>query len=487
MYEATLAFAALCFLFVCGYYWRSPAFSIFHPLTFYLAFHGLLFVVRPIIAWFGQYEQIYRAYEFYPSMSDKITVILASTLGMIVFASFSLLAGNAPLRFAEDEASREERRQLTRIFAWVLAICGPLAAYSLINSYGENSNLSGLVLDRSTGVSINTTTIGYITDLQMMAVPLCALILWLARFRLWAFAPLAAFVVLRAGTGIRGPMVAAAVAAGLFYAYDKKIRYPGLKTILAAALLLSFFSLVGADRGASVRQAIGLEEQDAFVKSERKERFLEGMDFGNMEYFEYLVYAIPQRTGTYNYFLNNLQVFTEPVPRKFWPGKPIGEPFPQFSLYDYGYPIGMTRSLPGEGWYSLGWLGVVLWCGLWGYLLGRFYNSFARGKPSTFRIAAYLTFLPILVVGLRDGTSLTFVRQAGVYLMPVFIWYLGAKYLGVPSARELRSALALRRTRASNTDPNADATARRPARRLPAAVRRRRAALDTPSTPAPAE
>ena len=496
MYEIALSFAMLCFLGVCGYYWRSPAFSMFHPMTFYLAFHGLLFVARPILAWARGYDRIYIIYEFTPSQSDKTTAIVAATIGLLSFAFFCLRSGYAPMRFGEDEAIREERRQLSQVFVWVLAICGPLAIYSLMSSFGEENNYVGLITDRSTGVAINTVRNGYFTDLQLMAVSLTAITVWLARFRMAALLPTAAFVLYRASTGGRGPFVAATVSAGLFYLYSKRIRYPGFRVIAGTLALLAFFSFVGADRGAAIRQVIGLEEKDGMESAQSPDRFIEGMDFANMEYFEYLVYVIPQKSGTYDYFLDNLQVFTEPVPRILWRGKPVGEPFRRVWLFDYGNPVGMTKSVPGEGWYALGWLGVVIWCGLWGHVLGTIYNRFVSGDQTTFKTACYLVFLPILIVALRDGLLLSVFRATGVYLMPIFIWSLVAKFTGIPKAAEIRAAMARNRLAAgsaSNGAPDERSGAPDAVRpgatgrsKLPPAVIRRRALLqdDHRSTPA---
>jgi oligosaccharide repeat unit polymerase len=489
MYEASLAIALICFIFTCGFYWRSPAFSVFHPLTFYLAFHGILFVFRPILAWARGYDGLYQVYQFYPSVSDKVTVILAATLGLVAFAFFSLRAGSEPMRFGNENAKRSERGLLGRPFLFVLMICGPLALYSLTKSFGASSNFEGLSLDRTTGVTINTQNIGYIMDLQLMAVPLCVIFIWMCRFRLYSAIPLALFIMLSASTGSRGPSVAAAVSAGMFYLYEKRIRYPGMRVVLGAVLVLAVFGAVGADRGEGIRRAIGLQEGEA-QNTVSNDRFMEGMDFANMEYFEYLVYVIPQRSGTYDYFLDNVQVLTEPIPRVLWSGKPVGEPFRRIWLFDYGFPIGMTRSLPGEGWYALGWLGVLIWCGLWGHVLGRIYSRFVAGRQSTFSTAAYMIFLPTLVVGLRDGLLLTLVRQTGVYLTPVVLWYWLARYMGVPMAGRLDAKIRnAARTMLARRAPANGAPLRiedPDLAKLPPAVRRRRLALGA-TQPDPAE
>jgi len=165
---------------------------------------ALTFALLSFLAWSRDYTLIYQIFHFTPTMEDKVVAILASTLGMLCFAGFALRAGGAPMRFAEDRALTEERRRLSQVFIWTLAVCGPPAIYSLSRNYGADSVYDGLTMDRATGVAINTKNIGYITDLQLMAVSLSALVVWLARFRWWSFVPLVIFGILRAGTGGRG-------------------------------------------------------------------------------------------------------------------------------------------------------------------------------------------------------------------------------------------------------------------------------------------
>jgi hypothetical protein len=56
MYIALLILSVVLFTGVCLYYVGQPAASIFHPATFYLAYHGLVFVIRPIFAWLYAYD-----------------------------------------------------------------------------------------------------------------------------------------------------------------------------------------------------------------------------------------------------------------------------------------------------------------------------------------------------------------------------------------------------------------------------------------------
>lgn len=476
MYDASLALAVVVYLAILVWYLRSPVASIFHPLSWYCAFHGLLFVFRPVLARIYDYSFIYAYIRFTPSPADKITVILASTMGFVIFAFTCLATGNVPMRFVNDAAAREERRRYIRPLLWVLAIAGPPAVYSLSKIYASDDAFifDGIRMDAATGITINTTQIGYVTDMQLMLVSLLAIPLWLARFRPLYFLPVFAFVLLRAGSGGRGPFIVALAVIGLFYLYERRMKRPSTKVMIGAALAFALFSLIGDDRGQSVRKLMGIASQEAEVKRPIAGR-LEGMDFGNMEYFEFLVYVIPQRSGTYDYFLDNFQLLTEPVPRIYWPGKPIGEPFQKIFLTQYGKPYGMTKSLPGEGWYAWGWLGVGIWCGLWGLALGAIYRKFVTSAQTIVQTSAYLVFLPTLITGFRDGLLLTVVKQTAFYLAPVLLWLLIARLMGVPSAPMIRRAMA--RFRPAGGDTPAEPQPAGPGPYLPPAVRRRRLAL----------
>ena len=168
-----------------------------------------------------------------------------------------------------------------------------------------------------------------------------------------------------------------------------------------------------------------------------------------------------------------MQVFTEPVPRVLWSGKPFGAPFERISLFDYGRPYGMTRSMPGEGWYSLGWAGVVIWCGLCGYILGWVYRRFVQSEQNTFQVAAYIMFLPILIVAYRDGQLVTVFRQAIFFVGPILLWLAFARFFKVKMAAEMRqiSGRGHAEPAVGGYSPQAPLSA------LPAAVRRRRLAL----------
>lgn len=482
MYEVALVFSVFCFLGVAFAFGRSKAFSLFHPLTFYLAFHGFIFVFRPIVAYFSDFQYVYRVFQFVPSASDKLTVILASNLGFLCFAAACFRAGGVAMLFRADRASAIEKDRLKPAFLWIMAICAPIGIYSLskvwIGAATYNEGFEGMVRDAGTGVYMNTKNTGYLMEAQLMLATGTAIFAWLFRFRLLALLPLASFVLFRAGTGGRGVFVTALVTVGLLYLYEQRRRFPSMRVSLLLLAVIPAFAFVGNDRGAAIRRAVSSDAQSEIFGLQRSgEKFLEGMDFANMEYFEFVVYAVPQRSRTYSYFTGVLQVFTEPVPRALWAGKPIGAPFNQIKLFDYGRPIGMTRSLPGEGWYSLGWLGVIIWCSLWGWMLGWIYRRYAEGPQNAVQTAAYMMFLPVLIIAFRDGELVTVMRQGLFFIGPLVAWHYLARGLAIPTAQQLRTAMLRKNRTAKGERPLEPQALPASLDHLPPAVKRRHLSL----------
>lgn len=460
MYELALAFSVACFVAVSVWFIRSPLFSFFHPFTFYTAFHGLIFVFRPIVARILEFQEIYRAFQFFPSESDKLTAILASNVGYLAFAFFCLRSGSVPMRFAMDKFTIEERIKLGRFMPWVIAIISPIAIYSLFtlwNDAASGAGITGIVMDNSTGVFIHTSTTGYLYEAQLMLASACTLFAWIYRFHILSMIPFSLFIFGRAGTGGRGPFIIALVALGLIFLYENRKRFANIKIIAISIFAIILFNMIGSDRGAMVRSlASGENSREVTQYTGNELQFMEGMDLGNLEFFEYIIYVVPQRSGTYDYFLNNFQLFTEPIPRMWWNKKPAGAPFKRIFLFDYGRPIGITLSLPGMGWYNFGWLGVIIWCGFWGHALGWIYRKYVEGPQDTLQTAAYMIFLPMMIIAYRDGSVITIFRQGLFFMMPIIIWYGISKTVAIPSASLMRQR-TLRRWRRARLEAKRDA------------------------------
>ena len=109
---------------------------------------------------------------------------------------------------------------------------------------------------------------------------------------------------------------------------------------------------------------------EALTRADQLKLKYDTVDFANYDYLTYVVAMVPERTGRYSWGVQHLQLFTEPIPRALWKGKPVGAPVPYFNLNNYGNFLGLTVTLAGDGWMSGGWFGVVITAGIVGLIVG---------------------------------------------------------------------------------------------------------------------
>jgi oligosaccharide repeat unit polymerase len=443
LYDFLLGLSVLVFAGVTLTYLRHPAASLLHPATTYLGFHGLVFVVRPILARIYDYQAIYRAYEFHPSLSDKITVILAANFGFLVFMGVCLAVAGQPIVNTLDRFDDIERRAIAKPFMIVALALTPIGLASMFDRWiSLSTDLSPMILDRATGIGIHATGTGWFSEADLALVPLTVMFAWLFRFRLWSLLPFATFFLLRAGTGIRGPLVVASLALIMLYLFDHRKRWPEWKTSALLVVVAVTFTFVVADRGRSVREVF-IDNTGQVHGAPQTSAPLEAMDFANLEFFEYLVYTVPKHTGTYDYFISNLQIFTEPVPRIWWPDKPVGAPIKRYNLFDYGYPIGITYSVPGAGWTEMGWIGIIIQCGLFAAMYGWLYRRLMTRRQTNLYLFFYVMMVAATIVTYRDGGLLTIARQMPFYVGPIVLIWCLKRVFRIPSTQAMRETVGV--------------------------------------------
>jgi oligosaccharide repeat unit polymerase len=426
-YEALLIASVILLICVSAIYLKSDRGSVYHPATIYIAFHAVVFVIRPILAHLSDYNFLYKVYEFAPSMSDKIVTLIVANLGFVVFISVALFLGSAKPRFVKH-SDAELRSYHTPLIVTSLLL-GPIGIWSLYYSMevGAGNIEFTMRSDEVTHTVINTTGNGYLWDFQMVLPTLVGMIAYLNRFKWWSLLPFVVYVVARGATGLRGPFIAAIFFMVLLYLYHRRRRWLTASTALLCAGGWALFRLVGDDRGQAIRDILGYGPGDRVALQWRT---LESMDYGNMEFLEFLVHCIPKRTGSYDYFASLSQILTEPIPRVWWPNKPVGAPIQFFNLFDCGNPVGMTFSLPGVGWFEFGWIGVVVWCAFFAWIYAKLYNKFQTSTHFVFAVLLYFSFAITALVSFRDGIVLSILKQSLFYMMPVVILGISAYVFG---------------------------------------------------------
>lgn len=435
MIAVALVLQGVFWLCVTAFFLAQRAASLFHPLTFYLAFHFLVFVARPVLVHVAGFDSQWFHMRFTPTPETFVLTLLISSYGLLVFAAFALAAGAAsaqPPRPVDFEAP--ERRAFAAIFMLLL----PLALYSAwldARLFGTLSALDGLGMrvDPGSGHTVFVGTTGYLAKAHNLLIPLTALFVWVNRFRWWAWAPFLMFLAWRAYLGSRWGIVVALAILLLLHLHAHRRRWLRPIPVALAIPVFLVFHAIGEQR-AAFRDLIDVEPRRAVASAAAgEESFLQSLDkpdFANFDFLAFIVDAVPERAQTYSYFSQHLALFTQPVPRMLWPDKPVASSLSLVRLNDFGWFGHRTRSLVGDGWMSLGWAGVTLTLALSGWLLGRAHHWFRARHEAAFPVAAYCCALPATLLWFRGGNLATAAELAMWMLLPIGLWWGLARVLG---------------------------------------------------------
>jgi hypothetical protein len=224
------------------------------------------------------------------------------------------------------------------------------------------------------------------------------------------------------------------LAMAFVYARQKGIKWPPLWAAACVVPLFILFNAIGANRGAmqeflSGGQFFRVQTSEDMSAREKLQAKYDTPDFANFDFLTFVTVAVPAKTGTFTYGSQYLQLFTEPIPRKLWPGKPIGAPVSFFSLNSYGNFVGRTPSLVGDGWMSGGWVGLVVTMAVVGAILGWAHRWFWKNVNSNLPALFYLVGLAMLPQWFRDGgisiSKFVFWNLSPLVLWAALAWLLG--------------------------------------------------------------
>lgn len=448
MSEAAALYAQLAvFALVAIAFSSSRSSSLFHPISFYLLFHFLVFVLRPFMVYYLNFQGRWRYMGFKPTPEQFNFTLFVTTVGMLTFVGVCWFIGRAQPSFEKAEIveyTPAERRAL--IWTWI--VLGPLAFYSAFVASHPVSlgSASGddieMVQDMVSGVTIYVNTTGYIVDAQTMLAPLIIMLMWRFRFALWTWAPLIMFILFRAFVGNgRWPMITTTMTLILLQIFRRRKKWFQIRYIALIVPLFVLFQNVGFDRN-MLRDAItGTEEPRMFgVPSQDQKSWLQRQDnpdFANFEFLAYVLAVVPAKSRTYTYFTQYLQLFTEPIPRILWHDKPIGAPVKLINLNDYGDFLGLTTSLVGDGWMSGGWLGLTITMIIVAFILGLCHRNFWQKIDKSASVILYCTFLPLTIQWFRDG-GISIAKFVLFTFLPILV-LRGFTYLFESAAQERRA------------------------------------------------
>jgi hypothetical protein len=305
------------------------------------------------------------------------------------------------------------------IFIGACVLTLPWILWSLGTSFGGASG------HREGAVFVLDNTTGYILDALVMLLPMSIVFLVFCRFVWWSYIPIAGylgFVIVFARA--RWQLIVGSLTVYFLYCLFRRGKFVITPVLVVAPIVLLLFALKGLNRDVYMelillRDPTALRDIQGGLTLRDQ---LDTQDFANYEYLTYIVSVVPSVTKTYTYFTQWLQIFTEPIPRIFWAGKPFGAPFADrfFDLNDYGNFLGLTPSLLGDGWMSYGWLGEIITVGVSSFILGRLHRYSCRRANEPLTCIAYCITVALLVQFFRDG-GISIFKFAMFAVAPVYV------------------------------------------------------------------
>jgi hypothetical protein len=427
MIEIALTAQVLLWLAAIWIFAASRQASIFHPVTAYLGFHGLAFVVRPILVSACGYDAVWNYMQFHPSDQIFVRTLAVSSVAMLSFVAGCLYAGRSRISFATQNApefTTLERRAL--LITTLLLV--PVMAYSI---FATRNGIAGAKVN---GIYVMTNSTGYLNEAQNFIMALLCLWMVATRFHWLNLFPSILYLGYRTWFGwSRWTILLFLLMVTMIYCWDYRKKWVPLWAVGVAVPFLLLFNLLGHNRDILKSYLLSHEvhtvdyEPGMTTREKLKKRF-DTQDFANFDYLTYIVWVVPGRIGTYTYGVQYLQLLTEPIPRILWKGKPAGAPVQtNVDLGLYGNFYGLTMSLAGDAWMSGGWIGLVILLSVTGWLLGLAHRSFWRniGKPA--RCLLYLVALAMVPLWYRDGSIISIAKFLLFSLTPILVW-MGVKW-----------------------------------------------------------
>ena len=422
MIELALIIQTLLWLIAIGIFAASRQASVFHPVTLYLGFHGLVFVARPILVYSFGLNTISNYMQYRPTQEIFIKTLEVTSVALFVFVAAGLLAGRSRLVYGSPqppEFTPLERRAL--LITTLLLL--PLMAWSI---YATRNGVQG---ERAAnGIFIMTNSTGYINEAQDFIGPLLCVWMVVTRFHWLYLLPSVLYIGYRTWYGwSRWTILLFFLLVILVYCWYHRRKWSPLWSVAAAIPILLLFNLIGHNRDMFKSVLTGedthVAEFDAGMSADEKLKAqFDTQDFANFDYLCFIVRIYSERPDAYSYGAQYLQLFTEPIPRILWRGKPAGAPVAsQIDLFQYGNFIGLTYSMPGDGFVTGGWIGVIVIVSLWGSLMGWAHRVFWRNTENRLGSLMYLVGLAMVPQEFRDG-SISIAKFLLFNVTPIMLW-----------------------------------------------------------------
>ncbi|MFZ5940787.1 MAG: hypothetical protein ACOYXB_09450 [Bacteroidota bacterium] len=181
------------------------------------------------------------------------------------------------------------------------------------------------------------------------------------------------------------------------------------------AALLLFFALAGVARTYDVKSLTWKQRFE--LAAQRNEKKL---DQNMLDGFMMVLDVYPEHLN-YSYGMEHFEILLRPIPRRWWPGKPLGGYHNKLGLNNMQYgTVGISQTIYGSFYGEGGWIGIILFSVLYGWLfvaLFRYALRYESDLKWLLKGVILASFIPIL----RGGDLPGIVAFIGMSYWPVFL------------------------------------------------------------------
>ena len=414
---------------------------IYHIIAIYMLYHFVGFVVRP---WELYYEGFSLQWDYIgtvPSSGDILwTAIVVVLSHASMLAGFLIVNGKSQTPLIQPFAFRPDRR-LAFLAVTLLALL--LGAYGLTKQHGDV-----LSLDRVNAAEVSVDSMGgqrldNVSGYQLMLadfVPVTIIILFATRrLRIVAILLLVAFVAYGSLAGsTRSAFIATLLAVGCIGLIETRRRFPPIKVVAAAIVVLALFNVLGSDRMAIRRIVNGEVTISDIVDNYFNNDTRGGAPIaGDMQEFDVLtavLKVVPARSG-YTYGTQYIRLLVWPIPRQLWADKPVFTSI--VNLMNYANFEYLTTTLYADTYITIGIFGLIPMLVLISMLLNYLYAKVISSRQSLW-IMIYICTVMYSPIIFRDGPV-----SAAYFILVASLGATTILYCG-----RVRNAVALGRPRA---------------------------------------
>jgi hypothetical protein len=224
-----------------------------------------------------------------------------------------------------------------------------------------------------------------------------------------------------------------------FLTFDSTARFQFLGWILASTIILTaglpfrqkaLFALLGLTTAAALFAVAGTlrraDDPDVALEEESVNRFAFAADANMLDGFVLLRQVYPDMLN-YSYGGEHLDILTRPIPRAWWPAKPVGGYLNKLGIVnaDTGFTLGISPSLFGSFYQEGGIMGVVLLSALYGFGFARLIRFSTLIHPVgglLIRAIACAAVVPLLRGGDLPGIYAWFGMAFWPCFLVLYLW-----------------------------------------------------------------